>query len=37
LTVSLIEYIDSPKPVIRLTKRGFMLGNQVFMEFVGKD
>jgi oxygen-independent coproporphyrinogen III oxidase len=37
LTVGLIEYIDSPKPAIRLTKRGFMLGNQVFMEFVGKD
>ncbi len=33
-----IEWINFPNPPrLILTQRGFMLGNQVFMEFVGED
>lgn len=33
----LLEWTNSNPPRLILTQRGFMLGNQVFMEFVGED
>lgn len=33
----LIEWIDKPERSVRLTQRGKLLGNQVFMEFIGNN
>jgi coproporphyrinogen III oxidase-like Fe-S oxidoreductase len=33
----LIEWITVPERAVRLTKRGNLLGNRVFMEFVGYE
>lgn len=35
LELKLLEWIDPKEPRLRLTRRGRMLGNQVFMQFVG--
>lgn len=37
LREGLIEWINVPEPAVRLTKRGKLLGNRVFMEFVGNE
>ena len=33
----LLEWVESERERIRLTRRGRLLGNQVFMQFVGED
>jgi oxygen-independent coproporphyrinogen III oxidase len=33
----LLEEMETPQKLIRLTRRGMFLGNQVFMQFVGED
>jgi oxygen-independent coproporphyrinogen-3 oxidase len=33
--LGLIEWVDENQPRLRLTRHGRLLGNQVFMEFVG--
>jgi oxygen-independent coproporphyrinogen III oxidase len=33
----LLEELQTPQKLIRLTRRGMFLGNQVFMLFVGED
>jgi len=37
LREGLIEWINVPERAVRLTKRGKLLGNRVFMEFVGNE
>lgn len=32
--LGLLEWVDEPNPALRLTRRGTLLGNQVFLEFV---
>jgi oxygen-independent coproporphyrinogen-3 oxidase len=37
ISMHLLEWVDQENPRLRLTRRGRMLGNQVFMRFVGQD
>ena len=37
VSMHLLEWVDQENPRLRLTRRGRMLGNQVFMRFVGQD
>jgi oxygen-independent coproporphyrinogen-3 oxidase len=34
---SLLEWVDGVKEILRLTRKGRLLGNQVFMQFVGEE
>lgn len=35
--IGLLEWVDEANPRLRLTPRGRLLGNQVFMQFVGRE